>query len=155
ADPQPVTASVETIDRLVPIHLVHDLSRVDRLVARGAMRAVAKPAPQLTRALTRQHAGVESTPNLLGERDVVRHSSPANEAAYHGPAGIRQWVGVALRRRVSSYRAGPVLGALTETLVDSRDRSGQLVCEELRDSCRGADGDDAAIRLGLRHTARG
>jgi len=56
---------------------------------------------------------------------------------------------------VFSHRAGPILGALTETLVDSRDRSGQLLREELPDSCRGADWDDAAIGLGVRHTARG
>ena len=57
---------------------------------------------------------------------------------------------------VFSYRAGPTpRRALTETFVDNRNRSGQSLCEELPDSGGGADGDDAAIGRGIRHTARG
>src|SRR5262249_8252812 len=99
---------------------------------------------------------------MIADVRTIRSSEPAIHRIGQPTSikfGVRQsHAAVAwgpLRGGVLSYRAGHLLGALTETFVDIRDRSGELLCEELPDSCRGADWDDAAIRLGVRHTARG
>jgi len=63
-------------------------------------------------------------------------------------------LGDLLRSRVFSHRAGPIHRTFTETLVDSRNRSSQLLRQEFPNSCRGSHWDDASVGRGIGHTAR-
>src|SRR5690349_8103955 len=89
ADPQRVTAEVEPVGRFVALHLVHSLSRGDRLVARCARLAAAEADPQLGRSIARQLALIDPASDLLAERYIATAHTPPNTCSVGPPSPPR------------------------------------------------------------------
>src|SRR5690349_22443313 len=89
ADPQRVTADVEPVGRFVPLHLVHSLSRGDRLVARCARLAAAEGDPQLGRPVARQLTGIDPASDLFGKRYFATVHTPPNTCSVVPPCPPR------------------------------------------------------------------